>query len=399
MTKELRELFARLEQARTEVRSLMGEDKLDEAEKRMAEVRDIQKKIAIQKDLDEEERSGMDLRDGKDVGGTQPEKREDAELEKEYRSVFLRGLRRQEVSSEQRSIIREYEERAVMNEGGTNPAIPTGNSSLIVPQDTQTKIHTLMRSFNDLSQYVNVQTVSALSGSRVLEKDQTMTPFEEIEEYGVIGEMDNPQFVPVAYKIKKRAGILPLTNELLADTDQNLLAYVENWIAKKAVVTNNTLITNLLKTMTKEDVANVDQIKRVLNVKLDPAISLSSILLTNQDGYQWLDEQKDDFGRDLLQDDITKPGRKLFRGRPVAVVANRFLQSDMAAKKAPLIIGDLHQLIILFTRKLFEITSTREGGDAFRRDTTDLRTIMRNDIQLWDEDAAKFTQLDISEIV
>ncbi|WJQ11121.1 phage major capsid protein [Geobacillus stearothermophilus] len=398
MGKELREMLQKLERMKAEVRALLGEDKVDEAEKRMEEVRALQKKIEVQRQLEEEERGGLGLGGGYSVGGeTRAVTKEDAELEQEYRQIFMKAIRRRPVSSDERSIIAEYEKRAVMNEGGTNPAIPDGDSSLIVPKDIQTRIYEVMRAQNDLSQYVRVEEVTTLSGSRVLEKDETMTPFALIDEYGVLPETDNPKFVAVSYSVKKRGGILPITNELLTDSDQNIINYITRWIGKKAVVTRNKLITDLLLTMTPKDLADLKAVKKVFNVDLDPAISLSSIVLTNQDGYNWLDSQQDANGRFLLQDDITQPGRKLLFGRPVVVCSNRYLSSITGTtNKAPIFIGNLEELIVLFTRRFFELAATKEGGDAFKRDTTDLRTIMRDDIKFWDTGAAVYGQLELS---
>lgn len=263
MGKELREMLQKLERMKAEVRALLGEDKVDEAEKRMEEVRALQKKIEVQRQLEEEERGGLGLGGGYSVGDeTRAATKEDAELEQEYRQIFMKAIRRRPVSSDERSIIAEYEKRAVMNEGGTNPAIPDGDSSLIVPKDIQTRIYEVMRAQNDLSQYVRVEEVTTLSGSRVLEKDETMTPFALIDEYGVLPETDNPKFVAVSYSVKKRGGILPITNELLTDSDQNIINYITRWIGKKAVVTRNKLITDLLLTMTPKDLADLKAVKR-----------------------------------------------------------------------------------------------------------------------------------------
>jgi HK97 family phage major capsid protein len=130
-------------------------------------------------------------------------------------------------------------------------------------------------------------------------------------------------------------------------------------------------------------------IKNALNVTLDPAIAANAAILTNQDGYHWMDQQVDGNGRYLLQDDITQPGRKLFKGLPVYVVSNRYLASAPAPNAtAPLVIGDGKQLAILFTAGRLELASTKEGGDAWRRDTTELRVISRDDCVLWDAAAA-----------
>jgi HK97 family phage major capsid protein len=389
VSKELREKLQRLEQLKQEVRSMLGEGKVEDAENRMADVRSLQKEIEVQRALEE-----IDPAPGATpVGGG----KEERDLEQEYNGVFMKAIRRRNISSEERSIITEYEKRAVMNEGGTNPAIVDGDSSLIVPKDVQTRINTVMRSLNDLSRYVRVEGVNTLTGSRVLEKDESMTPFAIVDEYGTIAETDNPKFVSVSYSVKKRAGILPITNELLADSDQNVINYVTNWIGKKAVVTRNKQITDLLKTMTPQALADLKAIKKVLNVSLDPAISASAVILTNQDGYNWLDEQVDANGRFLLQDDITQPGRKLLYGRPIGISSNRYLASITGTpNKAPIFIGNLEELIVLFSRNFFELASTKEGGDAFKRDTTDLRTIMRDDIKFWDTGAAVYGQLSLS---
>lgn len=393
MTKEMRALLQSLEDHKAKVRALLAEDKVKEAEEMMEEVRALQKKIDLQKEIEALEDADFDLDEGQVVNASV-----DKDLNEEYKRVFLKGLRRQRITAEDRSIIREYNHsiRAVMHEGGA-VGIPDGDTSLIVPQDIQTKINEIQRQLNDLSQYITVETVNTLSGSRVLEADNVMTPFQVVEEYGEIGEIDNPKFRPVTYKLVKRAGYLPITNELLADTDQNILNYVANWIARKHVVTKNLLIVDLLTSLTPVALSDIDAIKKVLNVDLDPAISLNATIITNQDGYHWLDTQKDQDGRYLLTDDITQPGRKLFKGRPVAVISNRHLPT--VDDKAPIFIGNGKQFAVLFTRGVYELASTTEGGDAWRRDTTELRTITRDDLVEWDTEAMVYGELDLTPVI
>lgn len=396
MNKKLRELFAQLETIKSEVRALLGEDKVAEAEKKMEDVKAIQRKIEMEKQL-----SAMDddAPGGNVVDPQGQVNRTGAEIEAEYKRVFLMGLRRQRISADDRSIISEYNRSIrgeVMHEGGA-VGIPAGDVGLIVPQDIQTRINEIMRQLNDLSQYIRVETVNTLSGSRVLEADNVMVPFQVVAEYGQIQEMDNPQFTPVAYSLVKRAGYLPLTSELLADSDQNILQYVTNWIAKKHVVTKNTLITGLLGALAPTPLGDFDDIKQVLNVTLDPAISLNSVIITNQDGYHWMDTQVDGNGRYLLQDDIAQPGRKVFKGRPVVVVSNRYLPTIQGPPDlAPVFIGNGQQFAVLFTRGIYELASTTEGGDAWRRHTTELRTITRDDLQQWDAAAMVYGQVDVS---
>jgi len=395
MTKEMRELLQQLEAAKAEVRKLLAEDRVAEAEKKMEEVRALQKKIDMQKELEA-------MNEFNDNGAQKITNKEEKDLNAEYKRVFLKGLRRQRITSDEWSIINEYYKTrgiraAVMHEGANSDNPDDGNVGLIVPQDIQTRINEIMRELNDLSEYVTVETVNTLSGTRVLEADNAMTPFQVVNEYGTVQEMDNPKFVPISYQLVKRAGYLPLTNELLTDTDQNILNYVTRWIAKKYVVTKNSLITALLQGLQPVQLVGLDDIKKVLNVMLDPAISLNATIITNQDGYHWLDSQKDQTGRYLLQDDITQPGRKLFKGRPVVVMSNRYLPNVQSGDKtyAPMFIGNGKEFAVLFTRGIYELASTREGGDAWRRDTTELRVITRDDLRLWDSAAMVYGQLEI----
>jgi len=388
----MRALLQELESKKAQVRALLAEDKVTEAEKMMEEVRALQKKIDLQKEIEA-------MEDFEGTSGQQVNNSVDKDLNAEYRRIFLRGLRRQPISADDRSIISEYHRsiRGEVMHQGTDPANPAaGDVGLIVPQDIQTRINEIQRQLNDLSEYVTVEPVNTLSGSRVLEADNAMTPLQVVNEYGAIQEMDNPQFVPIQYQLVKRAGYLPLTNELLADSDQNIIRYVSNWIARKYVVTKNTLITGLIQGLQPVQLQSFDDIKRVLNVDLDPAISLNSVIITNQDGFHWMDTQVDGNGRYLLTDDITQPGRKMFKGRPVVVISNRYLPTIQGPPDlAPVFIGNGKQLAVLFTRNIYELASTREGGDAWRRDTTELRVITRDDLRLWDAAAGIYGQLQI----
>lgn len=388
MTKQMRELHTKLAAVEQDVRLAIGEGRADDADKGMEAVRALRKQIAMLEELEAEEK-----RDIVPAG----EARDRKALEAQYTQAVLKAIRRAPLSADDREVVRAYQREvlAQMHEGGV-PAAPGGDVGIIVPVDVQTRINEIMRTLNDLSVFVRMETVNTLSGSRVLERDEAMTPLQVVAEYGPIQEMDKPQFDLVEYTLVKRAGYLPLTSELIADTDQNILQYVADWIARKVVVTRNTLITQAVAGLQQVPLADLDEIKRVLNVDLDPAISATASVLTNQDGYHWLDTQVDGNGRYLLQDDVTQPGRKLLFGRPVWVVANRYLPSTPAPDAtAPIVIGNGKQLAVLFTRGRYELASTREGGDAWRRDATEMRVISRDDLRLWDAAAAVHGRLTI----
>lgn len=384
MSKELRELLAQLDAKKGEVRSLMSTD-VEAAEKAMGEVRSIQKQIELQKQLDEQ----TEGRSGDPV--TTPATAVTVD-EGEYRSAFIKVLRNRPISTEERELleVRAAEVRAMS--GSTDE-----DGGLVIPKDVQTQINEYARAFDSLEQFVTVEPVTTRSGSRVLEKNADMVPFVEITELGNISETDNPKFETLTYAVKDYAGILPLSRSLLQDSDQAILRHVTKWMGKKSKITRNVLILNLLKTLVPKPIASIDDIKDVLNVDLDPAIAANAIILTNQDGFNYLDKLKDSDGKYILQPDPTNATRKLFQGnKPVAVVANRFLPT--ATGKAPIFIGDLKEAIVLFKRENLELASTEVGGDAFKRNSLDVRGIQRDDLKLWDAEAVVYGQIVIATV-
>ena len=273
-----------------------------------------------------------------------------------------------------------------------------------VPEDVSTDIIELRRTENDLEQYVNVEKVATMSGSRVIEVDADSTPWGDVDEGGEFGEEETPNLKQIKYAIKKKGGILKTTRELLQDTATNILAYLNKWIAKKSRATRNAAILNVINTITKGKevaVATFDDFKDVFNVKLDPAIAVSSIVLTNQDGFNYMDKLKDKDGKYIMQPDPTDATKTLLFGKyPVKVVSNKTLKStnvlkggtgsdknDVTGYKYPVYMGDLKEAVTLFDREKMTIELSTEAGDLWAKDLTGIKVRDRFDVQPVDETA------------
>lgn len=270
-----------------------------------------------------------------------------------------------------------------------------GHAGLTIPKDIQTTIHTLVRQFDSLQQYVNVEHVSTTSGSRVYEKWSDITALAEIDEEGAtIGANDDPQLTTIKYLIKRYAGISTVTNSLLKDTAENIIAWLSNWIAKKVVVTRNVKIIEAIDTLpTKPTLAKWDDIID-LEAKVDPAIKPTSMFLTNTSGFTALKKVKDAMGNYLMQHDVKSPTGYVIDGFPVKEVADRWLPNKGAAR--PLYFGDLKQAVTLFDRENMSLLATNIGAGAFETDTTKIRVIDRFDVRTVDSEAfvpASFTAI------
>lgn len=264
-------------------------------------------------------------------------------------------------------------------------SITEADGGLLIPVDQVTEINELKRQFVSLKQFVTVEPVSTRTGSRVIEKNADTTPLVVLNEGSKIPDTDSPQFNPIKYEIKDYAGILPIPNNLLKDSDKNIKRYLNKWLAKKSIATENANILSILKAGTKKDIKTIDEIKDILNVELDPNISLAAIILTNQDGFNILDKLKDANGKYILQPDPTNPTKKLLEGKPVYILSNKILKT--ATQKAPIIIGNLKEAIVLFDREQLSLMSTDVGAGAFENNMTKIRAIIRHDVKEFDSEA------------
>lgn len=261
------------------------------------------------------------------------------------------------------------------------------NAGLTIPDDVQTAIHTLVRQYASLESLVNVENVTTSHGSRVYEKFGDITPLQNLDdEKAQIGDLDDPKLTLVKYVIHRYAGITTATNTLLADSAQNILAWLEQWAARKDVVTRNQAILAVMgKAPKKPNIADFDDIKDLENNTLDPLIMATSAFVTNQSGYNVLSKMKDAEGRYLIQSNVTNPDLYTLDGKTVQVIADRWLP-DVSGSH-PLYYGDFKQGITLFDRQQMSVTPTNIGGGAFETDTTKIRYIDRFDVQLIDDGA------------
>lgn len=326
----------------------------------------------------------------------------DEEIEKAYTATFLRALRnKRSLTDRDEAIFQRMKQIRAQDAPTANPHFQSSvdeNGGFIVPKDVETQIREYKRQMEfDLSTLITTEVVSAPTGTRVFEKLADMVPFAEISEWDKIEDIPSPQFEKKEYSLKDYAGILPIPRKLIQDTDQNLLSHVAKWIAKKSLLTRNTVILSALATFTKRSkaIGVTDDLKDILNVELDGAFSTTAVIVTNQDGWNWLDKCKDENGNYLIQKDVTGTTPYTIFARHVVVVPNRTLKSN--GKKAPVYVGDLKEALILFDRNLYEVTGTDVGGKSFERNSFDIRVIDRFNVQLWDEGAVIATEIDTSK--
>jgi len=143
---------------------------------------------------------------------------------------------------------------------------------------------------------VQVENVSTNTGWRVKDTAPTKGFTKLSGELTAIPEDDQPQFAKVDYSLDTYGLFIPMSKELINDEDANLMAYLARWFARKGVITENTIILAELAKLTAVAAAagkEVEELKKAINVTLDPEIALNAKWLTNQNGFNIIDNLVD----------------------------------------------------------------------------------------------------------
>ena len=231
------------------------------------------------------------------------------------------------------------------SKGAKRDNVKSVDAQPIIPEDIKYQPEELPETFVDLKKFVNVQPVTTAAGSHPIlnPAQETMVSVEELEKNP---ELAKPKFTDIDYKVKTYRGQIPVSQESLDDSEANLANIVAQNNARQAVNTTNKYIADVMKSFEAVNTADLDDIKQIINVEIDPAYNLS--LVVSQSFYQALDTLKDKNGQYLLKQDITSPTGTVLFGRPVFIIKDE-LFGNKGDKKA--FIGDLKYAVFFADRK------------------------------------------------
>ncbi|OHR80479.1 hypothetical protein HMPREF3239_00285 [Staphylococcus sp. HMSC34C02] len=350
---------ASTEKTETEVKN----DKPDAESKdvEVTEKKEQPEKVEVKKETVEEP-TDDDLEDKKKLGGK-------------------RSMTRQIIENKQSKLSDEAQGFVdyIKSKGAKRDNVKSVDAQPLIPEDIKYVPEELPETVVDLKKFVNVQPVTTAAGSHPIlnPAQETMIAVEELEKNP---ELKRPKFTDIDYKIKTYRGQIPVSQESLDDSEANLAQIIAKNNARQALNTTNKQIADVMKTFEAVNTENLDDIKAIINVDIDPAYNLS--LVVSQSFYQALDTLKDKNGQYLLKQDITsKSGTTLF-GRPVFIVKDEILGAK-GDKKA--FIGDLNYAIFFADRK--QATVKWVENEIYGQI---LATYMRFDVVKGVEEAGRF---------
>lgn len=350
---------------------------MEEYDARMAEVKGYNTQIeGVEKLLREQERfAGQEPAAGSGIPGLEQEEKDGyAKAVKSFADAARNGFRVAKAAGD------------MMQEG------VEADGGYAVPQDIVTRIISLRDSKESLLREVRVIPVTTKTGRRTLKKRGQHTGFSTVAEAAKYGKTATPQFTTVSYDIEKRGGYLPVTNELLEDSDNNIAAVAEEWLGDEARVTANKEIMTIVATNASTDLTDLDGILKAW-VGLGSTFRATSKLYTNDDGLVWLGTLKDTNGRQLLTPNPAEPKQLQLCVGPYILPVKTYDNDTIpnTGTKIPFILGDLMDGIAYwdfrqFTIKVSDVATVGELN-AFEQDLTIWRGSLRDDCTSWDTEA------------
>ena len=357
------ELKQQLDALKNSIRSLTEEGKVHDAHAKLQELEDLKAQLDVQLALEDEQQQAFS-----GAAVTTP-----AEAVNET-VIFNKRLLGKPLSAA---------EKAYLNAAGTPGQVEAEDErgGYLVPVEQQTQIKELRRTLNQLKPHCNVISVGSRSGNMPIEvaASDKLTNFEELNEI----TQSNVTFGNVKWTVADYGDIIPVSNTLLADEKANLTSYLGRRFTRKAVRTENEKIMTILDTATVKAGTDYKALKTALNKDLDPALAAGAIIITNQSGFDWLDQQEDGNQRPILQPMPSDPTRKVFGGHEIIVLSDAELAQS--GTKYVFYVGNMSEFVAFFDREGVEMAVSTEAG--FTKNATLLRVIERFDVQKVDGDA------------
>lgn len=297
-----------------------------------------------------EESSGTDSDSGSDNDTPETEEVEeptDEDLEEEKKKKEKEGAKRdmpklgdQTETNEEVLAFEQY----MKSKGAKRDNVKSDDVGVTIPEDIQYKPEKEVNTVQDLSQLVQKTSVNAPSGKYPILK-RANAKFNTVEELEKNPALARPEFNMINWEVATYRGAIPISQEALDDSVVNLTSIVKENINEQKINTLNEKIGGVLKQFNPTTVSDVDDLKEIVNVKLDPGYDRQ--IICTQSFYQKLDTLKDGNGRYLLQDGIVATAGNTVLGMNVTVV-----RDDLLGKNGDALafIGDVKRGVLFADR-------------------------------------------------
>ena len=234
----------------------------------------------------------------------------------------------------------------IRTKGEKRDGLTTVGAEAVIPVDRITKPEKQPETVVDLRQHVGRVPVTTGTGSYPILR-ANKNKMTSVAELAKNPELAKPEFTKVNYQIETYRGYIPVSQEALDDSDIDLGGLVAENIQRQSLNTSNAEIAKKLQTATAKTVTDIDGLKDIVNVTIDPAYNVKFI--ASQSFFNELDKMKDNDGRYLLQQDVTVASGYKLLGREVVVMADDVIGTAAGNKVA--FVGDPSLFVKFFDRQ------------------------------------------------
>lgn len=235
-------------------------------------------------------------------------------------------------------------EQYMKSKGAKRDNVKSDDVGVTIPEDIKYIPEKEVKTVQDLSELVQKTSVSTASGKYPILK-RANAKFNTVAELEKNPELARPEFETINWEVETYRGSIPISQEALDDSVANLTAIVSENINEQKINTLNEKIGDVLKAFNPTSISDVDDLKAIINVKLDPGYDRQ--IICTQSFYQKLDTLKDGNGRYLLQDSIINTAGNTVLGMNVTVVRDDLLGENGDALA---FIGDVKRGVLFADR-------------------------------------------------
>ena len=256
-----------------------------------------------------------------------------------------KGAKRMRINNEQETneAVKGFAEY-MKSKGAKRDNVKSDDVGVTIPEDIQYQPNKEVKTVQDLSELVQKTKVTTASGKYPILK-RANAKFNTVAELEKNPELARPEFETVNWEVETYRGAIPISQEALDDSVVNLTQIVSENINEQKINTLNEKIGTVLKAFNPTSVSSVDDLKAIINVKLDPGYDRQ--IICTQSFYQAVDTLKDKNDRYLLNDSIINTSGNTLLGMNVTVV-----RDDLLGKNGDALafIGDVKRGVLFADR-------------------------------------------------
>ncbi|MCM3482254.1 MAG: phage major capsid protein [Staphylococcus warneri] len=265
--------------------------------------------------------------------------------QKDLDSEKKKGAKRMRIKNEQETneAVQGFAEY-MKSKGAKRDNVKSDDVGVTIPEDIKYQPEKEVKTVQDLSELVQKTKVTTASGRYPILK-RANAKFNTVAELEKNPELARPEFETINWEVETYRGAIPISQEALDDSVANLTQIVSENINEQKINTLNEKIGTVLKAFNPTTVSNVDDLKAIINVKLDPGYDRQ--IICTQSFYQAVDTLKDKNDRYLLNDSIINTSGNTLLGMNVTVV-----RDDLLGKNGDALafIGDVKRGVLFADR-------------------------------------------------